>query len=536
VLKDPSRRTSREHVQAPHKIDPKEEDLPAPKGPLKTWELPCDECGPYSIHIVSSEDVRNRNLDMEEFGLAAIHEDFPSIVPEGEIWISAEIAIGEVPPIVAGALARLRALKNGASSDAAYERGLKKNKAERAKMKGVLEGGDSGDMDPREAKFAIIAEGRPEQQTVWIVEGTVVRDHFKADWLEGGNNAVYPKFTPKGEIWIEDDLLPHEMAVVALHEFTEWVAMTQFGFSYDKAHEIASTVEYGHRPDFGKEDLESLTAEWASQKIEEIIGKKKHSKEPVGEKDSKGMKEDGTDSQGGMIPTNLERAKKVDFITLPKGVPGTNCGVCKFVEERGKGHFCSHPEVRMPVNSKNCCALWDAKGTLRGWEQQHAGKRGEKHLQGESHDKGCLLLPIQGKLASLITSWTMENIPEFHLGEGGYSFSPHITVKYGYTEESEETVRTLRAILMRTGPLRIQFTGISQFPPGEDGVPLKLDVEGEQLHELNAAVTDGFEVEDKFPDYKPHVTLCYLRPDIAEYYNGDELWESFRNFLIEKQQ
>jgi hypothetical protein len=73
------------------------------------------------------------------------------------------------------------------------------------------------------------------------------------------------------------------------------------------------------------------------------------------------------DDQGGLIPTDEERAKHVDLITLPEGVTGTNCGNCLFIREiegRRQKH-CIHPEVDMPVNNRMCCKYWDAYGTGR---------------------------------------------------------------------------------------------------------------------------------------------------------------------------
>jgi hypothetical protein len=79
------------------------------------------------------------------------------------------------------------------------------------------------------------------------------------------------------------------------------------------------------------------------------------------------------DSQGGAVPMpgNKAAAKKVDFITLPEAVSGTNCLNCRFVSSAdGQGkRFCKHPEVsvsvKQPVTDRNCCAEWDAKGTKR---------------------------------------------------------------------------------------------------------------------------------------------------------------------------
>lgn len=52
----------------------------------------------------------------------------------------------------------------------------------------------------------------------------------------------------------------------------------------------------------------------------------------------------------------------------------------------------------------------------------------------------------------------------------------------------------------------------------EDGDVLKMDVISPQLVELNAIVSREFPCEDKYPDYKPHVTLAYLDPAVSSAY------------------
>lgn len=74
------------------------------------------------------------------------------------------------------------------------------------------------------------------------------------------------------------------------------------------------------------------------------------------------------DEQGGLKPIDEARAKDVDFVTLPKKIEGTNCANCSvfFRKLKGKKYgFCIHPKVRMPVNNRNCCKLWDAYDTGR---------------------------------------------------------------------------------------------------------------------------------------------------------------------------
>lgn len=91
-----------------------------------------------------------------------------------------------------------------------------------------------------------------------------------------------------------------------------------------------------------------------------------------------GQKEKRLDSQGGaeVPPDYLEAAKKHDFLTLPDGVDGTNCGTCSFAKEKGDGHVCTFEGLKgLPITPRNCCAKWTADGCYRAWEQE-----GEKQL------------------------------------------------------------------------------------------------------------------------------------------------------------
>lgn len=72
-----------------------------------------------------------------------------------------------------------------------------------------------------------------------------------------------------------------------------------------------------------------------------------------------------TDSQGGSRPVDPDLAAEVDFITYPPDVPGSTCGNCRY----NRNGVCSNPRVsrarNQPVTDRNCCAEWDAPGTLR---------------------------------------------------------------------------------------------------------------------------------------------------------------------------
>ncbi len=62
-------------------------------------------------------------------------------------------------------------------------------------------------------------------------------------------------------------------------------------------------------------------------------------------------------------------AKKVDLLTLPKGVEGTNCFNCVFIKKYDNHTgFCINKDIQLPVTSKMCCALWYGEGSFRSWE------------------------------------------------------------------------------------------------------------------------------------------------------------------------
>jgi hypothetical protein len=81
------------------------------------------------------------------------------------------------------------------------------------------------------------------------------------DYLEGGHGYVY-KWVPLNEIWLEDVVENSEKPLILLHEYTELMLMKYKGMDYDKAHSIASKVEFEHRnKDFSKADALNLTKE-----------------------------------------------------------------------------------------------------------------------------------------------------------------------------------------------------------------------------------------------------------------------------------
>jgi len=134
------------------------------------------------------------------------------------------------------------------------------------------------------------------------------------------------------------------------------------------------------------------------------------------------------------------------------------------------------------------------------------------------HSYGCLMALLPEEARKEITDWCLENIAAFHLAPEGRELTPHVTIKYGFTDDNDTTVATLQAITQASGPIYLTIQGLRTFPEGDKGVPLVLDVDSPQLHALNSHISEVVECVDKFPDYIPHITLAYLTQEAAGLY------------------
>lgn len=68
----------------------------------------------------------------------------------------------------------------------------------------------------------------------------------------------------------------------------------------------------------------------------------------------------------------------------------------------------------------------------------------------------------------------------------------------------------------------INCNQVSHFPKGQDGVPIKIDVESKELLKLRKKLADKFDEKKvnyskKFPEWKAHITLSYADDFIKEF-------------------
>ena len=129
--------------------------------------------------------------------------------------------------------------------------------------------------------------------------------------------------------------------------------------------------------------------------------------------------------------------------------------------------------------------------------------------KAEKHDFSCLMVDFDDELKSKILQWNFAHIPESALVQaaGGRELKPHVTLKYGLLDEDPEKFFSV----IPAKPIRFSLATVSRFDTNPDYDVLKIDVVSDHLGELNKMVSTKFKNEDTHPEYKPHLTLAYVK-------------------------
>src|SRR5437870_7830856 len=90
----------------------------------------------YTVYAVNALAVRNFAQPDEEFGNFATTDEFPNLIPRGEIWISEKLAEREGVFFIANALTQLARQAAGAT-EKAEEDGLEVERLLREKITGI---------------------------------------------------------------------------------------------------------------------------------------------------------------------------------------------------------------------------------------------------------------------------------------------------------------------------------------------------------------------------------------------------------------
>lgn len=242
--------------------------------------------------------------------------------------------------------------------------------------------------------------------------------------------------------------------------------------------------------------------------------------------------------EGGVTRLALQLA---DFVTLPQGVEGTNCGNCLYSHpaidsgnpKAKTGSVCTYNyddvDLRgLPVSAETCCGLWDSPETIRAWQErgkgwfdyrQMVGNHVQKRLgtsvlkqwrqvwkDAGPHKYSSTQFNLEGEARQHLLN-LVGQIDDKDLAAKGKETVPHVTVLYGLHGTDAGPVRQL---VENFGTVEVELGKVGYFSSEEHDV-VYVEVLSDDLRRLRDRVAQ-LEHTDTHADYTAHITIAYIKP------------------------
>ena len=141
----------------------------------------------------------------------------------------------------------------------------------------------------------------------------------------------------------------------------------------------------------------------------------------------------------------------------------------------------------------------------------------EKIANDMDREFACLMVGVPEDLQNNILQWSYANVPDamvFAEPGKGRELKTHVTVKYGiHSDNPTDTMDVVNPIV----PIPFTVGAVSLFTSKPDYDVMILPVSSELLVRLNREVSDALECTDTYPDYKPHMTIAYVKKGSAQH-------------------
>lgn len=150
------------------------------------------------------------------------------------------------------------------------------------------------------------------------------------------------------------------------------------------------------------------------------------------------------------------------------------------------------------------------------------------------YEYGAVMIPFPSDIAKKIRKWGEENIPEdiLYTEEGDRTFGRedyiHTTALYGLTEDSIDSVKE---VVLGVKPFELKLGQVEVFEhrDGYDVIHVKVELTPELL-DLRKRL-EQLPFKSDFPDYKPHVTIAYVKQGEGKKFVGDKVFQGVKVFV-----
>lgn len=137
------------------------------------------------------------------------------------------------------------------------------------------------------------------------------------------------------------------------------------------------------------------------------------------------------------------------------------------------------------------------------------------------HGGAIAMMMVPEELAEQIVEWSDSHIDdgEIYGKDGkGRDRSPHVTVQNGImcndSSELEKLFSGVGPIDMKLGPLEVFSDADKEYDV------VHIPVISDQLQDLNGMIGELLEVNNPHPEYKPHITLSYVKKGRGSRFRG----------------
>jgi 2'-5' RNA ligase len=135
--------------------------------------------------------------------------------------------------------------------------------------------------------------------------------------------------------------------------------------------------------------------------------------------------------------------------------------------------------------------------------------------------------------AAVAISSVREEIADDDLAGIGLDVGPiHITLRYGIEGDD---IAAIEALLATQSPIAVTLGPTSSFPPSatRDVAVVIATIECPELQALHQRLGEVIEFVEPTHEYEPHVTVAYVRPEVAEKYVGNQITAGHRFVISE---